>query len=298
MRRSCSKSPDDGHGDLPGLDTFKGEILHSATFQNGADYKGKRAMVVGTGNSAHDVAQDLYMKGAEEVSILQRGPTCVVSLQPSAEMIYKIYSNGDPLEDVDLIAASTPYPVLVDAYRSISQKAAQIDADMLQALNDKGLKTYFGEDGTGFQMMFMRGKGGYYIDVGCADLIADGKVDIVQHSEMDHVEANGMRMKDGSLIPLDLLVLATGFKNMQENIRLIFGDMVAERVGPVWGFDEHHQMRGMWRRTGQDGFWITGGSLLDSRIFSRYLAIEVKAALLGMLPARSELPLAEKVEAI
>lgn len=283
------------YGTLPGLEDFEGDILHSATFKNGANHRGKNAMIVGTGNSAHDVAQDLYMKGAGSVSILQRGPTCVVSLQPSAEMIYKIYSSGDPLEDVDLMAASVPYPVLVDSYRSISEKAARIDADMLEALNARGLRTHFGEDGTGFQMMFMRGKGGYYIDVGCADLIADGKIDIVQHSDMDKLEAKGMRMKDGSFIPLDLLIMATGFKNMQENIRGIFGDTVAEKVGPVWGFDKHHQMRAMWRRTGQEGFWITGGSLLDSRIFSRFLAIEIKAALLGVLPAPDEVPLADRM---
>jgi cation diffusion facilitator CzcD-associated flavoprotein CzcO len=279
-------------GELPGLDTFAGEILHSSAFKDGAGYKGKNAIVVGTGNSAHDVAQDLYMKGAKSVHIMQRGPTCIVSLQPSAEMVYKIYANGDPIEDVDLMAASIPYPVLVESYRFITEKAARLDGDMLHALNSKGLRTHFGKDGTGFQMMFMRGKGGYYIDVGCAQLIVDGKIGIIQHSDMEKIESDGLRLKDGSLMPVDLVVLATGFKNMQENLRLIFGDEVAERIGPVWGFDKHCQMRAMWRRTEQDGLWITGGSLLDSRIFSRFLAIEIKASLEGILPDRADLPFA------
>ena len=103
--------------------------------------------------------------------------------------------------------------------------------------------------------------------------------------------ADGLRITDGSIVPCDVLVLATGFQKMQENIRAMFGDVVAEKVGKVWGFDEDYQMRAMWRRTGQEGLWITGGSLLDSRIFSRFMTLEIKAALEGLLPDKDALPL-------
>ena len=97
-------------------------------------------------------------------------------------------------------------------------------------------------------------------------------------------------MKDGRVIPLDLVVLATGFRNMQEGIRRIVGDEVADKVGPIWGFDEDYQMRNMWRRTAQDGFWVMGGALIDARLNSRFLALEIKAAIEGVLPKRSEMP--------
>lgn len=279
-------------GKVNGLDRFEGKVLHSSQFVDGAEFSGRHAIVIGTGNSAHDVAQDLHVKGAAAVSLLQRGPTCVISLQPGAEMIYRIYGSGLPLEDVDLMAASIPYPVLEESYRNITRKAAGMDADLLRRLNEKGFRTYFGSDGTGFQMMYMRGEGGYYIDVGCSELICNGSIGVIQNDDIAGFEAKGLRMASGALIPADLVVLATGFKNMQESIRPLFGDAVAEKVGPVWGFDKHSQMRGMWRRTGQEGLWITGGSLLDSRIFSRFMAIEIKAALEGLLPAPADLPLA------
>jgi putative flavoprotein involved in K+ transport len=79
---------------------------------------------------------------------------------------------------------------------------------------------------------------------------------------------------------------------MQENIRKLFGNEIADKVGPVWGFDEHYQMRNMWRRTNQEGLWITGGALLDSRLFSRFLALEIKASLESILPAKEDLPMA------
>jgi hypothetical protein len=91
-------------------------------------------------------------------------------------------------------------------------------------------------------------------------------------------------MKDGEIVPCDLVVLATGFQNMQENIRVMFGDEIADRVGPVWGFDEDHNMRNMWRQTAQENFWIMGGSILEARLNSRFLALQIKASLQGLLP--------------
>jgi cation diffusion facilitator CzcD-associated flavoprotein CzcO len=278
---------------LPGIDDFAGTVIHSREFRNGADYAGKRVIVVGTGNSGHDIAQDLVVKGAKKVWLLQRGPTCVVSLTPTAAMIYKIYGEGNPTEDVDLINAASPYPVLEDSYRFITRRGAEQDSQLLEGLNKAGFKTYFGSDGTGFQMMFMRGEGGYYIDVGCSKLIADGTIEVIQAEDTQSWSKRGLTMKDGSVIECDAAILATGFKNMQETVRAILGGEIADKIGPVWGFDEHFQMRNMWRRTAQPGLWLTGGALLDSRLYSHFLAIEIRAELVGMLPARADLPLAQ-----
>jgi cation diffusion facilitator CzcD-associated flavoprotein CzcO len=278
---------------LPGIDAFAGSVIHSREFRNGAEYAGKRVVVVGTGNSGHDIAQDLVVKGAKKVWLLQRGPTCVVSLTPTAAMIYKIYGEDNPTEDVDLMNAASPYPVLEDSYRFITRRGAEQDSQLLEGLNKAGFKTYFGSDGTGFQMMFMRGEGGYYIDVGCSKLIADGTIEVIQAEYTGSWSKEGLTMKDGSVIKCDAAILATGFKNMQETVRGILGDEIADKIGPVWGFDEHFQMRNMWRRTAQPGLWLTGGALLDSRLYSRFLAIEIKAQLAGMLPAKADLPLAQ-----
>ncbi len=279
---------------LPGQELFEGEIVHSSKFKDGADYKGKRVVVVGTGNSGHDVAQDLVVKGADKVWMLQRGPSCVISLEPGAAMIYRVYREGLPTEDVDLMNAAIPYPVLEDTFRYFTRKAAELDKDLLDGLKNVGFKTYFGRDGTGFQMMFMRGEGGYYIDVGCSKFITDGTIAVIQAEDTAGLVKNGLRMKDGRVLDCDAVILATGFQNMQENIRLLLDDQVADRIGPVWGFDEHFQMRNMWRRTAQPGLWITGGSLLNSRLYSRFLALEIKAQLLGILPAKDAVPLAAR----
>ncbi|MGE4335739.1 MAG: flavin-containing monooxygenase [Pigmentiphaga sp.] len=276
--------------DVPGLSEFKGEVCHSGAYSRGAAYEGKRALVIGTGNSAHDIAQDLHVNGAAQVALYQRSPTCVVSLVPSAAMVFKIYNEG-PVDEIDLVTSAIPYPVLEDTYKFMTKRAGEADKELLDALNKAGFETFFGDDGTGFHMMYLRGEGGYYINVGCSDLIIDGKVGVIQARDADRFVAEGLRMKDGTVVPLDLVVLATGFRNMQEGIRRMLGDEIADALGPVWGFDQDYQMRNMWRRTVKDGLWIMGGALIDARLYSRFLALEIKASLEGLLPERASMPI-------
>lgn len=283
---------------LPGLDTFSGTVLHSGEFKTGLDWTGKRAIVIGTGNSGHDVAQDLYVSGAEKVYIMQRGPTCVVSLEPSAAISYSVYSEGRPVDDVDLMVAAIPYPVLIETYQHITRKTNEHDKELLNRLDEVGFRTYSGEDDTGFQLLYLRGAGGYYIDVGCCDLIVNGKIPLLQAESMDTFVPEGLRMRDGTVLPCDLVVLATGFEGMQGSIRKIMGDDVADRVGPIWGFDEDYNMRNMWKRTAQDGFWIMGGAINEARLFSRFLALQIKASLEGLMPDADAFPLKQVAEPV
>ena len=132
-------------------------------------------------------------------------------------------------------------------------------------------------------MMYLRRGGGYYFNVGCSDLIISGKIGLLQFANIETFVAEGARLSDGRVVPADLLVLATGYKNQQETVRAFLGDAIAEKIGPVWGFDDGGELRNMWRRTAQPGLWFTAGSLAQCRIFSRYLALQIKALEEGLL---------------
>jgi hypothetical protein len=112
---------------LPGLADFAGQVMHSSEFTSGRAYAGQRAIVLGTGNSGHDVAQDLYGNGAAAVTVVQRGSTCVVSLVPSGTMVYALYQEG-PAEDIDLITAAIPYPVMHNSYQWLTKKTCERSA--------------------------------------------------------------------------------------------------------------------------------------------------------------------------
>lgn len=269
---------------IPGIENFKGEVIHSNEFTRGDRYAGKRVMVVGTGNSGHDIAQDLYVNGAEKVYMLQRGPTCVVSLEPTAVRTYAVYREDTPVEDVDLLTSVLPYPILEDTYKWITKQSKVADAKLIEDLEAVGFRTYYGESDTGFQMMYLKGEGGYYIDVGCSDLIINRQIEIVDYDKTRGFTAGGIVMEDGAELPCDAIILATGFMNMQENVRKFLGDDIAESIGRVWGLDEHCQQQNMYKPTAQPGLWFMGGALIDARLFSRFLAIRLVAELNGLTP--------------
>ena len=261
--------------DLPGLDTFGGSKVHSGDFKNAKQWKGRKVLVLGTGTSGHDVAQELHAHGAK-VTMIQRSKTHVVSLK-EAQSVYAIYSEGIPFDDCDLLATSFPYPVLRRSYQLSTAKGRKVDNNLINALEARGFNTWLGEDETGFQMMYLRRGGGYYFNVGCSELIISGDIGLLQYADIETFVPEGARLRDGSIVPAELLVLATGYKNQQETARRYLGDAIADRIGPVWGFDEGGELCNMWRRTAQPGLWFTAGSLAQCRIFSRYLALQIKA---------------------
>jgi putative flavoprotein involved in K+ transport len=267
--------------DLPGLERFAGTKVHSGDFKNAKQWEGRKALVLGTGTSGHDVAQELQAHGAQ-VTMIQRSKTHVVSLK-EAQSVYAIYSEGIPFDDCDLLATSFPYPVLRRSYQLSTAKGRKVDNNLIDALEDCGFKTWLGEDETGFQMMYLRRGGGYYFNVGCSELIISGAIGLLQYDDIETFVPEGAQLRDGSIVPADLLVLATGYKNQQEAVRLYLGDAIAERVGPVWGFDKGGELCNMWRGTAQRGLWFTAGSLAQCRIFSRYLALQIKALEEGLL---------------
>jgi cation diffusion facilitator CzcD-associated flavoprotein CzcO len=266
---------------VPGLDTFAGTVMHSGSYTSGDAWKGRKALVLGTGNSGHDVAQDLCSSGAH-VTLVQRSPTYIVSIR-EAQKVYSIYSEGLPFEDCDLLAASMPYPVLLRAYQLSTAEMREADRALLQGLDARGFRLTYGEDDTGFQMMYLRRGGGYYFNVGCSDMIVDGRIGLLQYDAIDRFTPQGAALRDGTTMPADLVVVATGYESQQEFVRLTLGDAVAERIGPVWGFDDGGELRNMWTRTAQDGLWFTAGSLAQCRIYSRYLALQIKALEDGLL---------------
>jgi putative flavoprotein involved in K+ transport len=267
--------------DLPGLGDFAGTKVHSGAFKDAEAWRGKKALVLGSGTSGHDVAQELHAHGAD-VTMIQRSKTYVVSLQ-EAQSVYAIYSEGIPFDDCDLLAASFPYPMLQRSYQLSTARGMEVDKALIAALDKRGFRQWAGEDETGFQMMYLRRGGGYYFNVGCSDLIVSGAIKLLQFSDIEKFVAQGAKLRDGRIVPADLLVLATGYKNQQDTVRAYLGNTVADKIGPVWGFDDGGELRNMWRRTAQPGLWFTAGSLAQCRIFSRYLALQIKAMEEGLL---------------
>ncbi|HET7409996.1 MAG TPA: NAD(P)/FAD-dependent oxidoreductase [Paracoccaceae bacterium] len=259
---------------IPTLDAFRGRVMHSHEFTDGGEWRGRSAIVIGTGNSGHDIAQDLHSSGAR-VTIVQRSPTLIVNIEPSAQLAYALYEEGPSLEECDLIVTGTPFPLVRRTHIGLTERSREIDKPLLDRLEARGFRLDFGEDGSGWQFKYLTRGGGYYFNVGSSDLIADGHVGLAQMDEIDGFEADGARLKDGGRLPADLVVLATGYRPQEELVERLFGAEVTARVGPIWGFGDESELRAMFRASGQPGLWFIAGSLAQCRIYSRYLAQQI-----------------------
>ncbi len=268
--------------EIAGLKDFSGQVVHSSAYDDGENWKGKRAVVIGTGNSGHDIAQDLHSSGAQ-VTMFQRSSTLVVSIEPSAQLVYAPYNEGS-LEDNDLIATSMPLQLARKSHRLTGKKSKALDQELLDGLARAGFKLDYGEDDTGWQFKYLTRGGGYYFNVGCSDLIVKGDVKLKQFADLDTFTAAGASMKDGEIVAADLVVLATGYRKQEELVRKLFGEAVEQRVGTIWGFGEEQELRNMYTRTGQPGLWLIAGGLAQCRIGSKHLALQIKAIEEGLLP--------------
>ena len=262
---------------IPGIDNFQGELMHSSDYMNGKDYKGKNVVVFGTGTSAHDVAQDLYVHGAN-VKIIQRSPSMVVNVEPSAQLPYQLYSEGLSTDDCDLITTASPLAVLKKTHQMLTEKTSKIDKPLLDKLKNIGFKLDYGQDNTGWQFKYLTRGGGYYFNVGASDLIAAGKIKVIQFSDILDFTNSGIKMKSDDEFQIDLMITATGYKGQEYVVENLFGKSVSDKIGPIWGFDEDTQeLRNMWIQTKQPGLWFHAGSLAQCRIFSKFLALQIKA---------------------
>ena len=240
-------------------------------------------MVMGAGTSGHDIAQDLASSGAD-VHMVQRGSTMVVNLEPGAQLPYALYHEGPSLEECDLITAAMPFPLVREAHVGFTAKAREQDWPLLQALTQRGMTLDYGPDETGWQFKYLTRGGGYYFNVGASEMIADGTIGLVQYDTIRRFTDSAVELTDGRRINLDMVVLATGYEGMSTMVKRFFGASVADQVGPIWGFDEEgFELRNMYCRTAQQGLWFIAGSFAQCRIYSKYLALQIRADEAGLV---------------
>lgn len=280
---------------FPGQELFVGEQHHSSAHPGGEQYSGKKAVVIGSNNSAHDICADLWQHGAD-VTMVQRSSTHVSPSHALRSLVLgPLYSeeaeeNGIDTDRADRLFASWPYRVLPDVQRPAFEQMQQENCDFYEALQDVGFEVDFGEDGSGLFLKYLRRGSGYYIDVGASQLLIDREVALVS-GQVSHLTKNAVALRDGTEIQADLVVYATGFGSMNQWLEDLISSDVAERVGKCWGYGSgttrdpgpwEGELRNMWKPTNVNNLWIHGGNLHQSRHYSKYLALQIKARYEGL----------------
>jgi putative flavoprotein involved in K+ transport len=283
--------------DIPGADTFAGRIVHSSQFDSGEAWRGKQCVVLGASNSAHDIAADLWEHGAQEVTMIQRSPTVVVTSDALMERAWgRLYSEsaleaGIATEIADLTVASVPFRLLPAFQQPVYEAIRKRDAALYEGLGKAGFQFHFGEDGSGIHSTYLRRGAGYCIDVGASQLVIDGRIKLKSPAEIERIAEQTVLLSDGSVLPADLIVYATGYGSMNEWAAQLISPEVAARVGKCWGLGSDTkydpgpwvgELRNMWKPTQQPGLWFMGGNLMQARHYSLYLALQLKARYEGL----------------
>ena len=280
---------------LPGQDVFRGDQHHSSAHPGPDAYVGKKAAVIGSNNSAHDICKALYENGVD-VTMVQRSSTHIVKSDTLMDIgLGDLYSEralaaGMTTEKADLTFASLPYRIMHEFQIPLYDQMRKRDKEFYDRLEAAGFELDWGADGSGLFMKYLRRGSGYYIDVGACDLVADGRIKLA-HGQVDHLTENAVVLADGTELPADVVVYATGYGSMNGWAADLIGQDVADRVGKGWGLGSdtpkdpgpwEGEQRNMWKPTQQPNLWFHGGNLHQSRHYSLYLALQLKARYEGI----------------
>lgn len=281
---------------IPGAESFQGEQYHSSQFRGVDDYRGKKCVVLGSNNSAHDICAALWEQGAD-VTMIQRSSTHIARSNSLMELaLGPLYSEaavqaGITTDMADLLFASVPYRIMHTFHIPVYQEIARRDADLYERLQQAGFLLDWGDDGSGLFMKYLRRGSGYYIDVGASDLIANGDIKLQSGVNIERIEKDSVVLTNGAVLPADLIVYATGYGSMNGWAARLISPEVANRVGKCWGLGSattkdpgpwEGELRNMWKPTQQPGLWFHGGNLHQSRHYSLYLALQIKARQAGL----------------
>src|SRR4051794_14018573 len=281
--------------EIPGMEDFRGDQHHSSKHPGPDAYTGKRAVVIGSNNSAHDICAALWEAGAD-VTMVQRSSTHIVRSDTLMEIgLGALYSeqavaSGITTEKADMTFASLPYRILHEFQIPLYDQMRERDRDFYDRLEAAGFQLDWGEDGSGLFMKYLRRGSGYYIDVGACELIADGSVKLA-HGQVVRLTEDAVVLEDGTELPADLVVYATGYGSMNGWVAALIASETADRVGKVWGLGSdpakargpwEGEQRNMWKPPQQPGLGFPGGNLHQSRHYSLCLALQLKARMEGI----------------
>ncbi len=276
---------------IKGMERFKGKLCHSADHKSEGSMSGKKIVVVGANNSAHDIATDMWEADAD-VTMIQRSATMIVRAETMRGFSTRLpYADPKiPSEFGDLMLATTPYRLRADGDRAMTEALKEIDADFYDRLEASGFMLSHGDDGTGFLAAYSRTASGYYIDVGGCELVINGSIKLAQ-GEIAEITEDGVQMADGSFRPADVIVCATGYRPMNEFVGRLISPEAEAKVGACWGYGAGiggdpgpwvGELRNMWKPTAQEGMWFQGGNLMQSRFHSLHLGLQIKARMEGL----------------
>jgi cation diffusion facilitator CzcD-associated flavoprotein CzcO len=185
---------------IQGMETFPGRIVHSAAYKTGKDFAGQKVLVIGFGNSACEIAIDLFEQGA----------TPFMSVRSAVNIVPRDVL-GIPVLGLSLLLNRLP-PRIADL---LSAPLANI---IIGDITRLGLKRKpYGP----LEQVRREGKSPI-LDIGTIQMIRKGRIKIV--GDIDFIEGNMVHFKQGETQPFDAIVACIGYTQDEIKIIEVAGD--------------------------------------------------------------------------
>lgn len=278
---------------LTNMESFDGPIQHTDAYRTAEPYRGKDIVIVGAGNSAHDVAKDLAINGAKSVTILQRRPIVFIDFDIMGPVMSMMYQGQMLVEAADFMQAGLPIPVARDMFKPVMAYLVQSMGEKNDILEQKGYELNKAPDliSSAYEA---RGKSFYMDQPRVYDLIVEDRIKIARGEAIGFVK-DGLIIQNGeekSVLPAQGIVLATGYENTDVPkiyAETGFVDTVSasklENVGE-YSVDAEGEQVGFTTASGHDHLYFAGVGFYMARYIGKYIAIQVTADVKGEFPQR------------
>jgi cation diffusion facilitator CzcD-associated flavoprotein CzcO len=264
---------------IPDHSAYSGEILHSVTYRSSEKWKGKHAIILGTGNTAHDVVEDMLSASLASITMVQRNPTFVIPQDHLVPLLEHLHNDTIPIELGDRLDMTMPTRITSALAKLGLAVAAAREPHRYDDLERAGFK--LDRNGDIIDVLYVR-LGGHYLDKGVSRDIAAGKVRMKSDAQPVSFTSTGLLFSDGEAIDADVVVFCTGFVgNMREIAAEMIGGEATDHLDDFWGLDMEGEVRGAYKPLGYPGLWYMGGDCSMARFYSRFVALQVKACLKG-----------------
>lgn len=235
------------------------------------------------GNSAIDIAQGSWENGAE-VTMVQRGPSYFFrrdSLVKHGFMTAYWHKPLLPEHEMDMIMWAYPMPIRMTRGTSLAQAMFKEDEELLKKMTALGFQFTSGPNGTGLIGIVAERKHPYVNDTGCMTLVAEEKI-ALQTGPIERITENSIVMSNGTTLPADHIIMATGYQGAAAAVRDLMGEKVFSKLGKPFEYDEEGEWIGNWRPSGHERFWMCAAPLVFSRLPAKLLALQILGVELGL----------------
>lgn len=286
---------------------YKGISLHSSEYKSATQLKKqgvKSVLVIGSANTAFDIISNCHLAGLK-TTMNVRSPTYIF---PTSYILdhrsLGLYDLG--VEFADNFFMTLPSIIDSQLAKGLNAFMASQEPSRYAALKAAGFPVLdAAHEGADLMSNLIERGGGHYMDVGATELIVQGKVAVKANTKPIAFTETGLRFSDGSELDADAVVWCTGFADKDvrataaeilggasdskisetKDPNILFPADIASRLDATWGVDSEGEIRGLWKRPRDlENHWVAGGFTSLHRWHSKTLALQIKAALEGILP--------------